>query len=86
MLSGWVKLALELYELLIFVRILMSWLRPDPYHPVVRVIYQLTEPVLEPARRMIPPLGMFDISPIIVIFVLQLGGRILLSVLYSLGL
>ena len=42
----------------------------DPYHPIVQLLYQVTEPVLDPARRLIPPLGMIDISPIVVFIAL----------------
>jgi YggT family protein len=66
---------LNLYSLLIFVRIIMSWFRVSPGSPgasVYSVVFNLTEPVLGPLRRAIPPmrLGMaaLDLSPLIVIF------------------
>ena len=45
--------AIRLYEIILIARILMSWIRPDPYHPVVQWIHRLTDPVLEPVRRML---------------------------------
>lgn len=74
----------NLIYLLILLRILLSWLpalgvRLDPYNPIVRLIYQLTDPILEPFRRIIPPLGMIDISPIVAILVLQLVQNLLIS-------
>lgn len=74
----------NLIYLLILLRILLSWLpalgvRLDPYNPIVRLIYQLTDPILEPFRRIIPPLGMIDISPIVAILVLQLVQTLLIS-------
>jgi YggT family protein len=70
---------LSIYSLLIFARIIMSWVRIDPGSPVASiysVVFNLTEPVLGPLRRAIPPvrLGMaaLDLSPIIVFVVINL--------------
>ena len=58
---------LRFYEMILFFRIILSWVNPDPYHPLVRFLYSFTEPVLAPIRRVIPPLGgMLDLSPMIV--------------------
>lgn len=62
---------LQLYTFVLLARILISWIpNLDPYHPAVRMLYQVTEPVLEPARKLIPPIGMIDISPIVVFILL----------------
>ncbi len=59
---------LEAYKWIIIVSALISWVNPDPYNPIVRFLYSVTEPVLRPIRRMIGHrLGPIDISPIIVI-------------------
>jgi YggT family protein len=56
----------------------MSWIRPDPYHPFVRFIYKITEPVLEPIRRILPTGGIgLDLSPLIVFLLLHLLQRAL---------
>jgi YggT family protein len=69
--------AIRLYELILLVRIFMSWIRPNPHNPIVKWIYGLTEPVLEPFRRMIPSNSMgFDFSPIIVFILLDILKRI----------
>jgi YggT family protein len=63
--------ALALLSLLIMARIIFSW--GASYHnPIMRFLFRVTEPVLGPFRRLIPPLGMFDISPIVVLLLLQL--------------
>lgn len=62
---------LAVYTLLIFMRIVFSW-GLSSINPVMRFLIHVTEPVLGPFRRLIPPLGMFDISPIVVLFLLQL--------------
>lgn len=63
---------IELYTFVLLIRILMSWIpNLDPYNPIVRILLQVTDPVLEPARKLIPPIGMIDISPIVVFIVLS---------------
>lgn len=65
----------EIYVLILFVRAILSWFPYDPsspLNPVRRVVFALTEPVLAPFRRIIPPIGMIDISFIVAIIVVQL--------------
>ena len=62
---------LQIYTFVLLVRILITWIpNLDPSHPIVQMLFQVTEPVLEPARKLIPPIGMIDISPIVVFIVL----------------
>lgn len=57
---------IRVYMILILIRVIISWIRPNPRNPLVQVIYNLTEPVLSPIRRIVPPIGgTVDISPII---------------------
>ena len=72
---------LQLYSWVLLARALMSWIpNLDPYHPIVQFLYQITEPVLEPVRRLIPPLGgMIDISIIVVFFALIILQQMLLA-------
>jgi YggT family protein len=73
----------SLYTLLIFVRIILSWFPMSPggaLANVTNVLFRLTEPVLGPVRRVIPSLGPFDISPIVVVFLLGIVQRMLASV------
>lgn len=62
---------LSLYQLMIFAYVLMSWVNPDRYNPVSRLLGQLCEPVLGPFRRALPSLGGLDISPVVVLFLIQ---------------
>lgn len=70
---------------LIFARIILSFvaafMRIDPYHPVMRFIYEITEPIMAPFRRLIPPVGGMDFSPIVVFLVLQLLEKWILDLL-----
>lgn len=62
--------AIGIYTLLIVVRIVLSWVTSRS-NKLLRLLSRLTDPILEPFRRLIPPLGMFDLSPIIVLFLLH---------------
>ncbi len=61
---------LTIYMWIIIIRALISWVNPDPYNPIVRFLYQVTEPVLYPIRRRLPFMGGIDLSPIIVLLVI----------------
>ena len=56
----------------------------DPYHPVRRGVDNIVQPMLDPIRRIVPLVGMFDFSPLILILLLQLIGRLLVAFLFSL--
>lgn len=59
---------LTLYTWIIIAQAVISWVRPDPYNPIVRFLYAVTEPVLRPLRRRLPlHWGGFDFSPLVVI-------------------
>ncbi len=70
------------YNFIIFIRVVMSWVRVDPYNPLVRIIYQLTEPVLAPLRRVIPPAAGLDFSPIVAFFLIELLRRLVMGLLF----
>ena len=65
---------LSLYTWVIIIRALISWVSPDPYNPIVQLLQRLTEPVLKPLRRLVPPrmTGNIDVSPILAILLIQL--------------
>lgn len=65
---------LNIYMWVIIIRALISWVNPDPYNPIVQILIRVTEPVLRPLRRLVPPrkLGGLDVSPIIAILLIQL--------------
>ncbi len=59
----------------IFFRALLSWFPIDPRNPLVTLLYDITEPILEPLRRVIPRLGMIDITPLVAILLVQVIGN-----------
>ncbi len=63
-----IDIALNLYIWAFIISALLSWVNPDPYNPIVRFLYNITEPVLARVRRIIPlHFGGFDLTPMIVI-------------------
>jgi YggT family protein len=60
----------------IFIRVLLSWFPIDPRNPLVQLLYDITEPILEPLRRVIPRLGMFDLSPLVALLLIQFLGNL----------
>lgn len=75
-----VDYVLYAYMWVIIIRALISWVNPDPYNPIVRLLYQITEPVLRPIRRMLPMSGI-DFSPLIVILVIYFLQAFLVPVI-----
>ncbi len=66
-----IDLIFTLLTLAIFVRAILSWFVRDPYNPLVYWLDRITDPILEPIRRFVPPIGMMDITPIIALILLQ---------------
>ena len=61
---------LKIYGYIIIVRAIISWVNPNPYNPLVRLIHGLTDPVLEPLRRLLPDMGGLDISPFVALLII----------------
>jgi YggT family protein len=86
-LASIVSLLFQAYTFLILIRVLLSWINASPYqsrmnHPIVQILYQVTDPVLRPLQRLIPPLGgTIDISPIVALFLLEIARRVVVSFL-----
>jgi YggT family protein len=77
---------LDIYFWVIIIASLLSWVNPDPYNPIVRFLYRVTEPALRPIRRLIGNrLGPIDISPLIVILIITFIQRFLIVSLMDIG-
>ncbi|HBO85131.1 MAG: hypothetical protein A2073_05260 [Deltaproteobacteria bacterium GWC2_42_11] len=61
---------LTFYMWVIIIRALISWVNPDPYNPIVKLLYQITEPVLYPLKKRMPYMGGIDLSPLILIIII----------------
>ena len=69
----------------ILIQVILSWVNPGTYNPVVSLLYSITEPVLRPCRRLIPPISGMDLSPIVALIAIQLAKMLLLPPLYQLA-
>ncbi len=75
--------ALRAYEIILLIRIVMSWIRPNQYNPFVRFIYNMTDPVLNQIRRRLPIHAMgLDFSPIIVFIILEILQKLIFRYTY----
>jgi YggT family protein len=78
-----IMFVLDIYTWVIIAAAVISWVSPNPYNPVVRLLRRLTEPVLAPIRQLLPPWKTFglDFSPMIVIVLIQWVVPVLLRAL-----
>jgi len=83
-LIGIVNFLFDLYSFILLARVLVSWFPVDRYNPLVQWLYRLTEPVLAPIRRLLPPAGAIDFSPILAFVLIIVARRIVLQVLVTL--
>ncbi len=85
-LANLVQMVCTVYIYVVIARALISWVSPDPYNPIVRFLHNATDPVLYRLRRMLPfSTGNFDLTPMILIFLLYLLQGFLVNMLVSLG-
>lgn len=70
----------QILVLLVFASILLSFFM-DPFHPIRRGVDNIVEPMLAPIRRIVPAVGMFDFSPLVLILLIQFAARIIKSLL-----
>jgi YggT family protein len=70
--------------LLVFIWVVITWVLP-PYHPLREALDRVVEPMLAPIRRVLPMTGSIDFSPMILIILIELGSRILTSLILSMA-
>jgi YggT family protein len=81
------EIVLWAYFWIIIARAVLSWVNPDPFNPIVRFLYRVTEPVLRPIRHRLPTLGMgLDLSPMLVILAIYFLQQFLVESLRDLAL
>ncbi len=79
-----VDLIFTLYTFAFIARALLSWFRISYYHPAARFLIQITEPVLAPLRRFIPPVGGLDFTPMMALFILWFVEQLLKTLIVAL--
>jgi YggT family protein len=78
-----VNILAQLLVLLIIIKVILSYVM-DPYHPVRRSLDGLIEPLLAPIRRVVPLIGMFDFSPLVLLILVQVLSSVLIAFLNAL--
>ncbi|GBE33769.1 YGGT family protein [bacterium BMS3Bbin06] len=78
-------IVLNIYTWVIIIAALLSWVNPDPYNPIVRLLYGVTEPVLRPIRRRLGILGGIDLSPIVALLIIFFLRYFIVKSLIELG-
>lgn len=68
---GLIGLVVNTYLIAMVIMIVVSWVAPGSHHPAVRLVYQITEPVMAPVRSLLPAMGGLDFSPIVVFIVIN---------------
>jgi YggT family protein len=82
--AGVLDVVLTIYMWIVIIAALITWVNPDPYNPIVRFLYSVTEPVLGFVRRILPlPAMAIDISPIVVILGILFLQQFLVKTLYQ---
>ncbi len=80
------RLLINLYTLIVALAVIVSWVNPDPYNPIVRFLYEATSPVLRRIRRLVPaPLLRFrlDVTPIFLFLLLIVIDTVFLGLLFD---
>jgi len=83
-----VDVMFDVIRWLIIARIILSFIpmftRIDPYHPLIRFVMEITEPLMAPFRRLIPPIGGLDLSPIVLFLVLEFARTLVKQLIFML--
>jgi YggT family protein len=78
--------ALNIYMWIIIIRALISWVNPDPFNAIVQILTKMTEPVLRPIRKIVPPYKVgIDFSPLIAVLIIIFLQYALINTLYRIG-
>jgi len=76
---------LSIFLFSIFATVIISWINPNSYHPAVSLVYKITEPVMQPIQRVIPPIGGMDLTPMIALIGLQVLKMLLIPPILALS-
>lgn len=80
-----VSLLFNIYIFAIIIMAILSWVNPGTYNPVTGLLYSLTEPVIRPFRKLLPPMGGMDLTPMLAIIALYVLKMLVLPPLYHLA-
>jgi YggT family protein len=80
-----VSLLFNVLYFILIIRIIMSWINPDPYNEIVQIIYRVSDPILAPFRRLPLQMGGIDFSPILAFVVLSVLRNFIVNILYHIA-
>ena len=80
-----VRFAATILTVLVFIRVVISWVAPTSHHPLIKFVYRFTEPILGPIRNLLPAMGGIDFSPVLVLIAIQLVERLLIRILLGMA-
>ncbi|OIO69834.1 MAG: hypothetical protein AUJ57_08780 [Zetaproteobacteria bacterium CG1_02_53_45] len=84
-LAGVIHVLLMTAMIVVIARAVLSWVSPDPYNPIVRIINQFSEPLLFPVRKRVPYMGGIDFSPIIVLLAIMFLDNFIVPTLQTMS-
>lgn len=85
LLANFINLLTQALVIAIVLRAILSWFVPEGNHPVVRILRDVTDPLIVPLRKVIPSIGMLDLSPFVAIILLQVVRSIVIATLSGAG-
>ena len=78
-----INIAFEFLKIILIIRIALTWFPHNSFHPIIKSIHNISDPILQPFRNMINPIGGIDLSPIIVFFLINYIQQLLIRFLLS---
>ena len=85
-LAAVIDVVLTMVMIVVIARAILSWVSPDPYNPIVRIINQISEPILFPIRRRVPYIGGIDLSPLIALLLVMFLNNFLVPTLQRIAM
>ena len=79
------RMILYIYLFVILIQVIISWVNPNAYNPITAIMYQVSEPILKPIRRLVPSVGGLDFSPFIILVIINLLMMLIISPLMDRG-
>jgi YggT family protein len=79
-----INFVIQIITLLVIMQVFISYFL-SPYHPLRLNVDRIVEPMLRPIRKIVPPVGMLDFSPLVLLILVQLAGKIIVTLLTPLG-
>ena len=80
-----IRFAATILTVIVFIRVVISWVAPSSHHPLVKFIDRFSEPLLGPVRKLLPAMGGIDFSPVLVLIAIQILERLLIRILLGMA-